>query len=730
MELHCVICYEEFNLKDRHPVVLPCGHTYLCEVCAKKIKICHQCREPLYWKPPIAQNSALNNHNHNSHSHRSPATSRYSRYNHNRYSPSTPPHPSAGAKPEKREEVQLPCPKNVVLMEMIEAKQRQERLVSEQKARNQQKKEEKQQERQRRLQQRLEEKENKRRSRQAELGSGRSEIMQLRSDDSEEIEVDIKQTPTLLDDDEDDDDDLEFDYDDEISSSSSSGLPLGGPELVSGYAALSGTCGTYAVRDPDGLVVLSQDPNRPKYRVTKRHGDEKKDGSDHSETHFSSIFNSNDDDDDDEDLRSSFSSKEPFTIEEGQKVQVVGIMQSNEQGVYQLARGAGFVVATANQLVKVGGPEETSCKMEGMLQSILEKQKEMQRKLDEMTQLAIGLTKQIIKEQDKPEAVPVISIPIRREVELSLSNTDESNNDAATVSSHANFIGTAQYPRTPTRVPQSFPGSPRSGDPSVASTEVNLGLSPITPSRTQAYYTGGQQGEYVNSPARSCPIPSHSADAVHLNQPFLDVEAPASTGVLRYRVNNDDETSGLGWAGVLGCGTSLFGERLLESSDTGAANTIFNTATSGNNDILRLPFDQNAIMQHTNVQRRAAALAAVASGNHSYRGIGLLEGSGSADSPLRRGGSFDGGTINFRTGMSGHSGLGKPKRDFTCDQHLTYHNADGNAVGFQQPRRSKMSQMSQHRGAATVRLGHRTSAPSLQRRGNAPDALLGCQTIR
>jgi hypothetical protein len=41
-------------------------------------------------------------------------------------------------------------------------------------------------------------------------------------------------------------------------------------------------------------------------------------------------------------------SKEPFKIEEGQRVQVVSV----DDGVFQLARGVGYIVASANQLVK------------------------------------------------------------------------------------------------------------------------------------------------------------------------------------------------------------------------------------------------------------------------------------------------------------------------------------------------------------------------------------------
>ena len=384
--------------------------------------------------------------------------------------------------------------------------------------------------------------------------------------------------------------------------------------------------------------------------------------------------------------------------------------------------------------------------MEGMLQSILEKQQEMQRKLDEMTNLAIRLKQKIILEQSNPEEVPVISIPIPKKssseegeglspAAAAAATNDSNNNAAATVSS--NSSSSTMHPKTPERATHSQlqPGiSPIGGSAgqstvaSLDSTHVELGTTPRTPMQRPMYYTDDHQAEYLHSPAHSCPIPSNTrTTSVHLDQPFLD-DAPSSAGILRYRVNSDDDTSGLGWAGVLGCGTSLFGERLLEPSEPGAANSIFNTTANS--------LSQNALMQQSNVQRRAAALAAVgvAAGGVSstpagtYR-IGLLESSGSADWPLRRGGSFDGG-VNFRTGLSHHSGLGKTKRDFSCDQQLSvYQNGEAARLRQNPRQRSMMSQMSQHRGAAPVRLGPRAD-PLLQRRSGAPDTLVGCQTIR
>ncbi len=333
MDLHCTICYNDFDVNERYPVVLPCGHTYVCKVCVDSFspKLCHICREPLVIYPPRPQQSAVTNHAHGRNVTRSPVPARYSRYN-SRYSPTTP--PPTTTRPERVEPIPLPLPENTVLMDMIKAKQRQERLVAEQKEAKLKKKRERMREKKLTAQQSQEEEDK-------------------HSADSQYVEIDIKGNESLLDIAFDNEVE-EVDSDDDLSASSSTWLPLGGPELISGYAALSGACGTYAVREPEGLVVLPLDPNRQKHYYTKDHDDEKKEGSQHSNAQFSSIFrnvdrenHSNNDGD-----KKPSARREPFSIAEGQQVQVVGVMESSDHSVYQLARNAGFIVASGKQLVK------------------------------------------------------------------------------------------------------------------------------------------------------------------------------------------------------------------------------------------------------------------------------------------------------------------------------------------------------------------------------------------
>jgi Zinc finger, C3HC4 type (RING finger) len=64
---HCIICFEEFKLHERLPVVLPCGHTFVCGPCSQRLTRCMECREPLYYTVP------KNNNNHNNTNNNKPA---------------------------------------------------------------------------------------------------------------------------------------------------------------------------------------------------------------------------------------------------------------------------------------------------------------------------------------------------------------------------------------------------------------------------------------------------------------------------------------------------------------------------------------------------------------------------------------------------------------------------------------------------------------------------------
>mmetsp|Transcript_17930 Transcript_17930/g.26304 ORF Transcript_17930/g.26304 Transcript_17930/m.26304 type:complete len:452 (-) Transcript_17930:823-2178(-) len=49
VSFHCVVCYETFDPEFRYPVVLPCGHTYICASCAQRVNRCMECRTSLFY---------------------------------------------------------------------------------------------------------------------------------------------------------------------------------------------------------------------------------------------------------------------------------------------------------------------------------------------------------------------------------------------------------------------------------------------------------------------------------------------------------------------------------------------------------------------------------------------------------------------------------------------------------------------------------------------------------
>ncbi|GAX13746.1 hypothetical protein FisN_30Lh032 [Fistulifera solaris] len=99
---HCLICFEAFHLKDRPPMVLPCGHTFVCLPCTKRIDKCMECRESLYLS-----------------SHSIPS----SRAVHALMSPQSP--VRSHAPPTST--TPLPIPKNLVLMSLMEVAECQSR---------------------------------------------------------------------------------------------------------------------------------------------------------------------------------------------------------------------------------------------------------------------------------------------------------------------------------------------------------------------------------------------------------------------------------------------------------------------------------------------------------------------------------------------------------------------------------------------------------------------------
>lgn len=127
---HCTICFEALNVTTRPPVVLPCGHTYLCEPCSKRLDKCMECRSPLsidiaaVAAPPQQFSLTPDPYSRNGFSPRRPvarAGTMRSSFRSNSSTPLTPPLPHRPEVQEKKRN--LPIPKNHVLMCLIDAVQ-------------------------------------------------------------------------------------------------------------------------------------------------------------------------------------------------------------------------------------------------------------------------------------------------------------------------------------------------------------------------------------------------------------------------------------------------------------------------------------------------------------------------------------------------------------------------------------------------------------------------------
>ena len=195
---HCVVCFDEFSLKERPPVVLPCGHTYICAPCSKRLKRCMECREPLFItvKHNTQQSSSYN-------APRTPippAPTMYGRYS---PTPSTPPQGTTssssygnnGTSQQSVQQIPLAIPKNVVLICMMEAAERQLRDTNNSNSAN------------------------------------NEAVVELIDDTNGSMNAS--------------DEDEEYDLN----------------RIISGMATFSGPCGTYAVKERHGLSILSQHPH-------------------------------------------------------------------------------------------------------------------------------------------------------------------------------------------------------------------------------------------------------------------------------------------------------------------------------------------------------------------------------------------------------------------------------------------------------------------------------------
>lgn len=137
---------------------------------------------------------------------------------------------------------------------------------------------------------------------------------------------------------------------------------------------ISSACGTYAVADQAGLTVL---PTKPSSKC------------DITTSDITSVFENVSLTNGKDYINKPASYELPYRS----RVQVVHI----EDGWAQLARNRGFVYIDSTQLVKVGGPNDKACEIEGMLLQVDNRRKEISRKQAELSRIENGLERELDK---------------------------------------------------------------------------------------------------------------------------------------------------------------------------------------------------------------------------------------------------------------------------------------------------------------------------------------------
>lgn len=564
----CIICFDEFNTTTRPPMVLPCGHTYVCLPCTKRLKRCMECREPLFLQTQPQ---------HKDQYHHPPAPAVLGSSRNARFSPAPPASPQARA--PKPISTPLPIPKNLVLLAMMEATERQMKQLQ--------------------TPTKDEEHENR-----------------ACIDDDYSVSVGVHEE-----DEEDQDEEEAFSMD----------------RVIAGMSTMAGACGTYAVRDREGLLVFPNDPRENKEETAavlkesssanlenqmseidgvkqspSRSGfhDEFKGeielehvespSSQLAHTGSSDMINQSAlcSDADSQDAaampppppRHGSTTAKPFRVEFGQKLQIVAF----EDDVAVLARNQGFVCASKSQLAKVGAPLDDSCRLEGMLCTIQAREKELQNEAQENQIVQSGLRERIQHAQTMHPSYPIISeLPLPDSQEAKLLLAKSTSMDRQTSPDYMKCPPSTPPPRG---LLQPSLQTPDSGS------YFRQGLE------SDAEYHGYIQ---ATSTCPAMPSSPHSVD----NADIQFVQGQRTTGL------------------TFGCGSNLL------SSD-------FLTA------------DEHLHRQQRNASAAGVFVKTLGGSPDSHR---LAHSPSHGPPAASASASFD--SVNFRTGMSGHGALSASKRN-------------------------------------------------------------------
>ncbi|KAL7463213.1 hypothetical protein ACHAXS_003590 [Conticribra weissflogii] len=369
--LHCTICYDAFHPVTRPPIVLPCGHTYICEDCGKRLTKCMECRKctkTVFTSDVTKAMAGGNTSSAFTPSHSSaPSEHLYNRglspednpshyvgtnpaYSPRRYygnSVATPRRSSSprtlsvgdggllgtasnrgvglaisGRQPQASSQYltslpTVPLAKNVAMIGMMEACMARDDALKTVERKKMQK------------------------------------LSQIRAKrDSDDFGSDDDSA-----------------YDEDEDGVYESGDDDDKVNFAFGTMHWTGNHGTYAVKDEGGVVVLPKSPQEglfPQFSLSVKA-----------------------EDDEQLDLNSKITD-EPYLIQSGTLVQIVDV----QNNIAKLARGRGFVYADSSQLVRIGPPRDELCSIEGMLHVSHHRRSELLALLQSSIMLEKGLVQQ------------------------------------------------------------------------------------------------------------------------------------------------------------------------------------------------------------------------------------------------------------------------------------------------------------------------------------------------
>mmetsp|Transcript_15720 Transcript_15720/g.28598 ORF Transcript_15720/g.28598 Transcript_15720/m.28598 type:complete len:653 (-) Transcript_15720:504-2462(-) len=351
---HCMICFEEFGVEVRAPVVLPCGHTYVCSTCADRLDRCMECRMPLY----TITKAAI----HVPH----PTTSRYA-------SP-TP------TRPIPAEKKRLPLPKNVVLLSLMEATQ----LASEQT------------------------RDSRHTTPTKSHGNSTRSLTGALSQDY----IDHQSSSTS------EEEELFYNDEQAIQMGTSMAMGYCGTYAVATKEGLtivptlppSATEATSSANNPsdvDSLVMDFQSGQNKKKKSSLSAPVLSRMTS--TLDHVGSGVELESLPDGPAHPLSSSNKTRVYTLKYGDRIQIVSM---DDDGWARLARGYGFVKAKPSELVKVGGSMDRACKLEAMLHSLALRRSQLKKDVTVTERRTIGLMKDLQVSLIADEDITVVAADV------------------------------------------------------------------------------------------------------------------------------------------------------------------------------------------------------------------------------------------------------------------------------------------------------------------------------